>query len=288
MYMNLKTGAESGLDYSTKWFVGSEGEVTLALKDIKARHIVPVELNAYLCKNARILKDMYRKAGQTDKADEFEKHEETFRTGIDQVLWNEEDGTYYDYDLTNQQQRKAFFVTNVAPFWAECFKDTKQHSKASKLVSYVERKTNVFRGGVPTSLFESKQQWDKSNIWPPMQELVATAMINTGLESGNRLAKRVANKYLQNVYCFFKNQNSTLYEKYPSDYSCGSDHGGKHWRRSGEYEVQEGFGWTNGVAMHFLQTYGDKVTPDDEISSSVSTRVNLWLVALLVSMVFKL
>ena len=46
-------------------------------------------------------------------------------------------------------------------------------------------------------------------------------MINTGLESGNRLAKRVANKYLQNVYCFFKNQNSTLYEKYPSDYvSC--------------------------------------------------------------------
>ena len=92
------------------------------MKDIKARHIVPVELNAYLCKNARILKDMYRTAGQTDKADEFEKHENTFRTGIDQVLWNEEDGTYYDYDLTNQQQRKAFFVTNVAPFWAECFK----------------------------------------------------------------------------------------------------------------------------------------------------------------------
>ena len=46
-------------------------------------------------------------------------------------------------------------------------------------------------------------------------------MVNTGLESGNRLAKRVANKYLQNVYCFFKNQNSTLYEKYPTDYvSC--------------------------------------------------------------------
>ena len=45
-----------------------------------------------------------------------------FREGIDRVLWNEEDGTYYDFDLQNKQQRKSFFVTNVAPFWADCFK----------------------------------------------------------------------------------------------------------------------------------------------------------------------
>ena len=51
-----------------------------------------------------------------------------------------------------------------------------------------------------------------------MQELVTTALTNTGLEEGTNLARVVATKYLQNVYCNFEAHNQTLYEKYPSDY----------------------------------------------------------------------
>lgn len=40
-----------------------------------------------------------------------------------------------------------------------------------------------------------------------------------------------------------------MMEKYDA-MSPGSMGGG------GEYETQTGFGWTNGVALHFLQTYG--------------------------------
>lgn len=276
MYMNLKTGAESGLDYSTKWFVGDKGEVTLHLKDIKARHIIPVELNAYLCKNARVLKEFYKNEEDTEKEEKYAKHEESFREGIDKVLWNEEDGTYYDFDLQNKQQRKSFFVTNVAPFWADCFKDTKQHRKASKIVDYIKAQTEQFPGGVPTSLFKSGQQWDKTNIWPPMQELVTTALTNTGLEEGTNLARVVATKYLQNVYCNFEAHNRTLYEKYPSDYYCGSPSDKKG--DGGEYEVQEGFGWTNGVAMHYLNVYGSSISPDDPVSSSPGLETSFPLV----------
>jgi hypothetical protein len=30
----------------------------------------------------------------------------------------------------------------------------------------------------------------------------------------------------------------------------------------GEYDVQEGFGWTNGVILHFLSKYGSLISPD--------------------------
>ena len=30
----------------------------------------------------------------------------------------------------------------------------------------------------------------------------------------------------------------------------------------GEYEVQEGFGWSNGVLLHFLNNYNDLISPE--------------------------
>ena len=48
-YQNMKSGAESGWDYSTKWFFKAEdGTESMELHDIQTRHIIPVELNSYL------------------------------------------------------------------------------------------------------------------------------------------------------------------------------------------------------------------------------------------------
>lgn len=32
----------------------------------------------------------------------------------------------------------------------------------------------------------------------------------------------------------------------------------------GEYDIQIGFGWSNGVALFFLDKYGDKLSSKDE------------------------
>ena len=47
-----------------------------------------------------------------------------------------------------------------------------------------------------------------------MQELVATAMENTGLPRGQRVARDVVNKYLQAMRCTFQRYNHTIFEKY--------------------------------------------------------------------------
>lgn len=48
-----------------------------------------------------------------------------------------------------------------------------------------------------------------------------------------------------------------MYEKY-SALELGGHGGG------GEYEVQLGFGWSNGVVMDLLSKYGDKITASGE------------------------
>lgn len=40
----------------------------------------------------------------------------------------------------------------------------------------------------------------------------------------------------------------------------------------GEYEVQLGFGWTNGIIMEFLQKYGSRVTAEDKFIEAPQIR----------------
>lgn len=39
----------------------------------------------------------------------------------------------------------------------------------------------------------------------------------------------------------------------------------------GEYEVQLGFGWTNGIIMELLQKYGSRVTAEDRFVEAPQT-----------------
>lgn len=60
-YNNVKAGAESGWDFSARWFVGPNGEPSLDLAGIATLDIIPVDLNAFLERNARILARYFRK-----------------------------------------------------------------------------------------------------------------------------------------------------------------------------------------------------------------------------------
>merc|ERR1719222_1630723 len=59
-YVHMKSGAESGWDYSSRWFVGNESfhEEEELLK-VRTADILPVDLNSFLCKNAKILADFF-------------------------------------------------------------------------------------------------------------------------------------------------------------------------------------------------------------------------------------
>lgn len=71
-YLNMKAGAESGMDFSSRWFINETGGNVGTLKHIKARSIIPVELNAFLYWSATIISEFNGYAGRGDKQKEYE------------------------------------------------------------------------------------------------------------------------------------------------------------------------------------------------------------------------
>ena len=54
-------------------FVGENGEDSQDLTDISTRRIVPVELNSYLCRSARAMRDFHEALGNAGKVEEYER-----------------------------------------------------------------------------------------------------------------------------------------------------------------------------------------------------------------------
>ncbi|EJW69833.1 hypothetical protein WUBG_19260, partial [Wuchereria bancrofti] len=58
MWSNIASAAETGWDFSTRWFAQSGPEMH-RMKSIRTWSIVPVDLNAFICINARIMASFY-------------------------------------------------------------------------------------------------------------------------------------------------------------------------------------------------------------------------------------
>jgi len=86
------------------------------------------------------------------------------------------------------------------------------------------------------SLVESGQQWDAPNGWAPLHYITIIGLRKYGY---NELADKIKNRWLQTnlEVC---NAEHKLVEKY--NVVGGDGLGG-----GGEYPLQDGFGWTNGV-----------------------------------------
>jgi len=70
-YSELKAAAESGMDFSSRWFIDAEGGNNGTLANLKTRSIVPVELNSILHWNAKIIAEFYGYAGNVSKQAEY-------------------------------------------------------------------------------------------------------------------------------------------------------------------------------------------------------------------------
>jgi alpha,alpha-trehalase len=167
---------------------------------------------------------------------------------IQHVLWNETSSLWYDFDLSTQRQRAAthWFASSIAPVWAQVVDTRSNSTLANAIYAALSRSSALsFVGGFPTSLSNSGQQWDLPNGWAPLQAIAISA-----LENLNRPldAKQLAQKWLQNNYNGWLSDN-VMFEKYNVSSLAGVPGGG------GEYDVQAGFGWTNGVVLELLLAY---------------------------------
>ncbi|XP_067209128.1 trehalase isoform X1 [Linepithema humile] len=260
-YAELKTAAESGWDFSSRWFI-HEGTNQGNLTNLKTRSIIPVDLNAMIYRNAVLLAKYNRQMGNETKVAYYNDIAEKWKEAVRVVLWHEEVGAWLDYDILNDIKRDYFYPTNILPLWTNCYDASKRGDYVSKVLKYLEKnQIMVNQGGIPTTLEHSGEQWDYPNAWPPLQYFFIMSLNNTGDPWAQRLAYEISQRWVRSNYKAF-NETHSMYEKYDATVSGGHGSGG-------EYEVQLGFGWSNGLVMDLMDKYGDKLTAEDYFAPDI-------------------
>ena len=103
-------------------------------------------------------------------------------------------------------------------------------------------------GLLHTTLQRSGQQWDAPNCWPPLLCMWVDGLLRWRTPASRALANKLGSGYLRAVQRGLQ-ESGCAWEKYDAD---GSGRGGC----GGEYGVQVGFGWSNGVALHLMVAHG--------------------------------
>ncbi|CAH1958817.1 unnamed protein product [Acanthoscelides obtectus] len=245
-YRALKSGAESGWDFSTRWIFDPSGNYPLT--KINTMRVIPVDLNAFLFKAFRHMSVFYTLLGNQEKAIFWLEKSNSWQKSIEMVHYDKADGIWYDYDLEGKTLIKRFYPSNFAPLWTESYEEEQRDIKGAMAAKYFTNQGVMnYEGGVPSSLIKSGEQWDLPNAWPPLQDILITGLANTGNEHAKKIAETFAKRWVRaNIKGYTDTQE--MFEKYDAE-QPGKYGGG------GEYNVQSGFGWTNGVALQFIKKY---------------------------------
>ncbi|CAD0206292.1 unnamed protein product [Chrysodeixis includens] len=262
LYAELKAAAESGWDFSSRWFIlndTNKGNLT----NLKTRSIIPVDLNAIMCWNAQLLRDFHTRLGNIDKAEYYRNVHARFMEAIEKVLWHEDVGVWLDYSLESRRRRDYFYPSNISPLWTGCYDLARKEYYVNRVINYLDKvKVDIFDGGIPTTFEHSGEQWDYPNAWPPLQYIFVMGLANTGLPEAMRYANEIATKWVRSNFEVWK-QKTAMLEKYDATIFGGFGGGG-------EYVVQTGFGWTNGVIMSMLNKYGDALSAADAFGTGAA------------------
>ena len=92
------------------------------------------------------------------------------------VLYDEEDKIWYDYNHVTETKNRNFYPSNLSPLYTMSHHDDLDLNASVAKWSRLEAFN--YSGGVPASLERSGEQWDFPNVWPPLVEMVVTALEN--------------------------------------------------------------------------------------------------------------
>lgn len=248
IFSNIKSGAESGWDFSSRW-LASETE----LNTIEAYHQIPVDLNAVLYRNELIISTLLSRRGDEEKALEFMKKSKDRIEAINAILWNPEEGVWMDY-VTNTKSfvTHRFYFSNVTPM-IYGIKPPKGKNTVYDILKKYSKEIFGYPGGIPASGdgVPTMQQWDFPNVWAPHQHMMVEFLLDL---KEDKMAYHVARAFYNSAYAGYKSDKA-FFEKY-NCLETGSTGGG------GEYAPQTGFGWTNGAVLSFILKFGDELMHD--------------------------
>jgi alpha,alpha-trehalase len=250
VYAHLRAAAESGWDFSSRWM-----EDERDLTTIITANILPIDLNCLL----------YHLELTLNKNTEAERR----RQAIHKYMWSNDLNFFTDYNYVKKQPTNRLTLAALFPLWL----DVATADQAEKVASQVESLFLRDGGVVTTRSTQSTQQWDSPNGWAPLQFVTYRALLKTpGYET---LARTIRKRWMNLNERVFKDSGKMM-EKYDV-VDINKPAGG------GEYETQDGFGWTNGVYLEMLH---DEQPGPNPGSNSIKYRSSFFQISFFICLYF--
>ena len=237
MYRELRAGAESGWDYSSRWFADGR-----TLTTIETTSLLPVDLNSEMFHLESDLAYAYRLAGDTAEAKLFAERAASRSAAIRRLMWDGHAGDFTDYNWRTRQQTHVVSAATVVPLFFHVATPAEAEGVAAAVQAHL-----LEPGGIRTTTAHTGQQWDAPNGWAPLQWMAVGGFARYG---DSTLAKTIAARWEARVDAGFA-QDGVLVEKY----NVETPPGGPATGHGGEYTLQIGFGWTNGVQAALMAAY---------------------------------
>jgi len=231
IYLHLRAGAESGWDFSSRWLADKDD-----LQSIQTTHICPVDLNALLFNlESKLAAWAKKEADQQYYVERARQRQLIFN----QIFWNREEQFYYDYHWVDEKQTSVISAAAFYPLYVGLADQYQADCVARKAEQEL-----LEDGGLATTNVQTGQQWDYPNGWAPLQWIATEGLKKYGHKE---LAREIARRWL-NIHRSVFAESGKMMEKYNvADLSLKA--GG------GEYPLQDGFGWTNGVALALIKEF---------------------------------
>ena len=239
VYRDLRAGAASGWDFSARWFDDPQD-----LASIRATDIVPIDLNSLLWKLEMEIARRSLDLGLRDDARAFTHLAAKRAAAIHAHLWVSHEGRFADYNLRSQTVTRVLSAASLYPLFLHL-----ATTEQAATIAQTTRDKLLAPGGLRTTLLRTGQQWDAPNGWAPLQWIAIVGLEHYG---HSNLARAIAQRWLNTVAQVYR-ETGKMMEKY--DVEDMRPGGG------GEYPLQDGFGWTNGVTQTLLNKYPD-LAPD--------------------------
>lgn len=229
---HLRSGAESGWDYSSRWLADG-----VNMESIETTDIIPVDLNALLYHTEQVLELAYLNSNNPGAAAKMREKRYERRAAVQQICWNPQTQWFEDYHWVKAMPTGRLSLAGMYPF----FFDLAAEDQGAAAFPILEEKF-LAPGGVRSTLVNTGQQWDAPNGWPPLQYITIKGLEKYGQ---TKLAKNIRDRWLDNNDRVFQNVGKMVEKYNVEDLSLLG--GG------GEYPVQDGFGWSNGVFLNLDQ-----------------------------------
>jgi alpha,alpha-trehalase len=230
-FRDIRAACESGWDFSSRWLQQPD-----RLESIVTTQVVPLDLNVLLFRLESCLAE-----ASAGKAAQYFKGAAAFRKRQLQTrFFDQARGFFFDLDLDDLQPRSVWSLAAAYPLFFNIATEAQAEQVATTIQSQF-----LAAGGWVATLTHSGQQWDRPNGWAPLQWLVYQGFRNYGFDAA---ARSGAERWVANNLDVYA-RTGQLFEKYDVEQLASLGSGG-------EYDVQDGFGWTNGVLLKLMNELG--------------------------------